>query len=242
MKKEVQIIYEDENVLAVNKPAGLVVHSDGKTEEITLVDWILKNYPEIKGVGESMELSDGTNIERPGIVHRLDRDTSGVILIAKNQETFLFLKRQFKEREIKKTYRTIVHGAFKEGRGTIDKPIGKSKKDFRRWSTGYDLRGTVRDAVTEYKVLCGSKEFSHIEVYPKTGRTHQIRVHMKAIQRPIVCDKLYSFKKECVLGLNRTALHALSIKFSLRDGVSIKVEAPLPLDFSNALEQIGCEI
>jgi len=240
MEKEVQIIYEDENVLAVNKPAGLVVHSDGKTEEPTLVDWILKNYPEIKGIGESMELSDGTDIERPGIVHRLDRDTSGVMLIAKNQETFLFLKRQFQEREIKKVYRAIVYGAFKESRGTIDKPIGKSKKDFRRWSTGRDLRGTIRDAVTEYRVLCGAEEFSHIEVYPKTGRTHQIRVHMKAIQRPIVCDRLYSPKKECVLGLNRMALHALSIKFSLRGGMSIKIEAPLPSDFSNALEQIGC--
>jgi len=241
MKKEIQIIYEDKDILAVNKPAGLIVHSDGKTKESTLVDWVLENYPEIKGVGENTELSNGTIIERPGIVHRLDRDTSGVILVVKNQETFLFLKRQFQEREIKKVYRAIVHGAFKESRGTIDKSIGKSKKDFRRWSVGRDLRGTVRDAVTEYKILCGTKEFSYIEVYPKTGRTHQIRVHMKAIQRPIICDKLYAPKKECIFELKRMALHALSIKFSLRGGVSMKVEAPIPEDFTRVLKQISLD-
>jgi len=240
-KEDIKIIYEDEDVLALNKPAGLVVHSDGKAKEPTLVDWVIKNYPEIKGVGEPMELSDGATIDRPGIVHRLDRETSGVILVAKNQETFLFLKRQFQDREIRKVYRAIVHGVFKEERGTIDKSIGRSKKDFRRWSTGSDVRGTAREAVTEYKVLCGSKEYSYIEIYPKTGRTHQIRVHMKAIQRPIVCDRLYSPKNECSVGMERVALHSLSINFSLRGGVNIKAESPIPEDFNTALGQIGCE-
>ena len=239
-KKEIQIIYEDENIVALNKPSGLVVHSDGKTKEETLVDWILEKYPEIKGVGEPVELPGGTVVDRPGIVHRLDRGTSGVIVIAKNQETFLFLKRQFKDRKIKKVYRAIVRGKFKEGRGTVDRPIGKNRKDFRVWSV-VNTRGTTRDAVTEYKVLCSFGDFSYIEVYPKTGRTHQIRVHMKSIQRPIVGDSLYSGSSENELGINRVALHAFSLTFSIRGGKEVKIEAELPDDFKKALSRIGAE-
>jgi len=239
MKKEIQIIYENKDIVAVNKPAGLVVHSDGRTKEPTLSDWVLEHYPETKNVGESIELSDGSEILKHGIVHRLDRETSGVILIAKNQDAFLFLKRQFQDRKIKKVYRAIVHGSFKEGRGTVDKPIGKSKKDFRRWAVA-GTRGILREAVTEYKALCGVKDFSYVEVYPKTGRTHQIRVHMKAIQHPVVCDRLYAPNKECELGMERVALHALSIDFFIRGGVEIKLEAPLPEDFKGALVKIGC--
>jgi 23S rRNA pseudouridine1911/1915/1917 synthase len=242
MKKEIQIIYEDENIIAVNKPAGLVVHSDGRTKEATLSDWVLENYPEACEVGEPIKLSDGSEILKHGIVHRLDRETSGVILVAKNQETFLFLKRQFQDRKINKVYRAVVYGSMKNVRGTVDKPIGKSKKDFRVWAVA-GTRGVLRDAVTEYKVLCVAKDFSYIEVYPKTGRTHQIRVHMKAIQHPVVCDRLYAPNKECGLGVNRVALHALSIDFSLRGGERIKIEAPLPEDLKMATEQLlGCEI
>jgi len=250
-KMDIQIIYEDDNMVAVNKPSGLVVHGDGKTAMETLSDWVIERYPETENVGEPIKLSDSSDIPKHGIVHRLDRETSGVMLVAKNQDTFLYLKRQFQERTIKKVYRAIVHGSFKERRGTVDKPIGKGKKDFRRWSTGTDARGTLRDAVTEYKVLCGTKDFSQIEVYPKTGRTHQIRVHMRAISHPVACDRLYAPKKECSLGLNRVALHALSIDFLLPDceqhsdrcrGVNMKLEAPIPEDFKQALGQIGCEI
>ena len=239
MKKEIQILYEDEDIVAVDKPAGLVVHSDGRTKEPTLSDWVLEHYPDTRDVGEPIELSGGGEIMKYGIVHRLDRETSGVILVAKNQDAFLFLKRQFQDRKIKKVYRAIVYGNFKESRGTVDKPIGKSKKDFRVWAVA-GTRGTLRDAVTEYKVLCGAKDFSYVEVYPKTGRTHQIRVHMKAIQRPVVCDRLYAPKNDCALGMERVALHALSIGFFLRGGVEIKVVAPLPEDFKTALRCIGC--
>jgi len=241
-KKDIEIIYEDDDVVAVNKPAGLVVHSDGRTVEPTLSDWILKKYPQTKNVGEPVVLASGNEITKHGIVHRLDRGTSGVMLVAKNQETFLFLKRQFQDRKIKKVYHAIVYGKFKEKRGTVDKPIGKSKSDFRRFAVGADARGMLREAITEYKVLCGTNEFSYVEVYPKTGRTHQIRVHLKSVQHPVVCDKLYAPKKECVHGLERTALHALSIDFFLRGNKRMKLEAPLPLDFKQALKDTGCEM
>jgi len=239
---EIQIIYEDEDIAAINKPAGLIVHSDGRTNEPTLSDWVLENYPQTKDVGEPVVLAGGSKISKHGIVHRLDRDTSGVMLVAKNQETFLFLKRQFQDRKIKKVYHAIAYGKFKEERGTIDKPIGKSKGDFRRFAVGADTRGVLRDATTEYKVLCGTNEFSYLEVYPKTGRTHQIRVHLRSVQHPVVCDKLYAPKKECAPGLERTALHALSVDFSLRGNKRMKLEAPLPLDFRSALKHMGCEM
>ena len=105
--KKVEIIYEDKDILVLNKPAGLIVHSDGKTKEATLVDWILKNYPKIKNVGEPTTLPNGEIIYRPGIVHRLDRETSGALVIAKNQKTFEFLKEQFKERSLEKRYEAI---------------------------------------------------------------------------------------------------------------------------------------
>ena len=240
MIKGIRIIFEDDNIVVVDKPAGLVVHSDGRTKEPTLADWVLENYSESENVGESIFLSDGREIKKYGIVHRLDRETSGVMIVAKNQDTFLFLKRQFQDRKIKKVYRAIVYGTLKQERGTVDKPIGKSKKDFRVWTTA-GVRGVLRDAVTEYKVLCKADGFSVIEIYPKTGRTHQIRVHMKAIGHEVLCDRLYAPKKECALGMERVALHALSIDFSLRGGVRMKIEASIPEDFKRALEQMGCK-
>ena len=150
MESEPLVIYEDDDVVAVNKPAGLVVHPDGKTNERTLVDWIREHYPETKDVGEPARLSDGSVVARPGIVHRLDRDTSGVLLIAKNTPAFLFLKEQFQERRIKKTYLALVYGALARKEGIVDAPIGKSGKDFRKWSAEKGARGTHREAVTEY--------------------------------------------------------------------------------------------
>jgi 23S rRNA pseudouridine1911/1915/1917 synthase len=235
---EIEIIYEDENIVAINKPAGLVVHSDGKTAEPTVADWVLKNYPDTKDVGESLVLSDGTIIKRPGIVHRLDRDTSGILLIAKNQESFSNLKEQFQNRTIQKSYRAFVYGEMKEIEGVIDRPIGRSASDFRKWSAQRGARGKMREAITEYKVLNKKDGFSYVEVNPKTGRTHQIRVHFKAINHEIVCDKLYASKKECVLGFERLALHAYSVEFNLLDGTKIKLEADLPKDFLIALKQM----
>lgn len=243
MPTDITILYEDNDVLAINKPAGLVVHPDGRTKEPTLADWLLEKYPSIHGVGETIPLTKGGVIEKWGIVHRIDRDTSGVLLVAKTQESFLNLKSQFQARTIKKSYRAIAHGVFKEPVGTIDKPIGRSTSDFRRWSAEYGARGELREAVTEYKVLGvgtaeGSK-LSYLEVNPHTGRTHQIRVHLKAVGHPILCDKLYAPKSPCVLGFDRTALHAFSIVFKGLDGVEHMAEAPIPGDFQAGLAEIG---
>lgn len=235
MQKEIEIIYEDKEVLAVNKPSGLIVHNDGKTDELSLANWVLDKYPEIKDVGESA-VYNGKEIIRSGIVHRLDRETSGVIVLAKTQKSFLNLKKQFQERKIEKIYNAFVYGTLKEETGIIDRPIGKSKSDFRKLSAQRGARGELRTALTYYKVLKSIEDFSFIEVKPKTGRTHQIRVHFKAINHPIVCDKLYAPKQKCELDFERLALHAKYLSFSLMDGEKITVEADLPKDFKKALE------
>lgn len=244
---EIPIIYEDENIVAINKPVGLVVHSarptseerrDGKTKEKTLVDWIMEKYPKIEDVGEPLVLSSGEIIKRPGIVHRLDRETSGVLVVVKNQEAFLFLKKQFQDRETQKSYRAFVYGEVKNDKGVIDRPIGRSSSDFRKWSAQRGARGKMREAITEYKVLARKGGFSYLELNPKTGRTHQLRVHLKAINYPIVCDNLYAPKQECALGFSRLALHAYSLELNLPDGKRIKLEADLPEDFQKAVSQI----
>ncbi|MCK4387107.1 MAG: RNA pseudouridine synthase, partial [Candidatus Pacebacteria bacterium] len=210
----------------------------GQASELNLCDWILENYPETENVGEPLILQDGTEIKRPGIVHRLDKETSGVLIIAKNQKAFLCLKKQFQNREIKKIYNTFVWGLVKNDEGVIDRPIGKSKKDFRLWSAQRGARGLMREAVTEYKVLRKTEAFSFLEINLKTGRTHQIRVHLKAVNHPVVGDKLYAPKREYVLGFKRLALHAKSIEFVLPNGEKIKTEAPLPQDFQDALDEV----
>lgn len=248
----IEILYEDNDVLAVNKPAGLVVHGDGKTEEPTLVDWILEKYPETKDVGEPGRNSKGEIIFRPGIVHRLDRETSGVLLIAKTQESFEFLKKQFQNHEVKKVYHAFVYGEMNpiradgrkrpisNGTGTdwhtIDRPIGRSTKDFRMWSAQRGARGEMREAVTDYKVLFKSDGYSFVEVYPKTGRTHQIRVHFKAINYPLVCDSLYAPNHQNTLGFERLALHSYQVTFTGLDGLSHTITAPYPDDFKSAIK------
>lgn len=240
---QIPILYEDDEVLAINKPAGLVVHADGRTTEPTLADLLLEKYPSIRGVGETIPLTLGGVIEKWGIVHRIDRDTSGVLLAAKTQESFLNLKSQFQARTIKKSYRTIAHGIFKEKNGTIDKSIGRSTSDFRRWSAEYGARGELRVAVTEYRVLgegeSEGNKLSYLEVNPHTGRTHQIRVHLKSVGHPILCDTLYAPKSPCLLGLGRMALHAYGIVFKGLDGAEHRAEAPLPEDFAQGLDRLG---
>lgn len=231
----INVLYEDGDVIVINKPAGLIVHSDGKRKEPALTDWVEKNYPGIKGVGEPITLSNSEMIERPGIVHRIDRETSGVMLIAKNQPAFSHLKKQFQDRAISKIYHAFVWGEMKNDEGIINRPIGRSKKDFRQWSAQRGARGTMREAVTHYRVIAKSGGFSFVEVIPKTGRTHQIRVHFKAVNHPLVADFLYALKKERALGFERLALHAYSIEFRLRDGNQMKVIAPYPEDFKRAL-------
>jgi len=242
----VEIIYEDENIVAVNKPAGLVVHPDGKTREYALTDWIMEHYPHIKEVGEPAEYN-GETVLRPGIVHRLDRETSGVLVIAKNQKAFAHLKEQFQGRTIRKTYYAFVYGSVKQDKGVIDRPIARSAKDFRLWSAQPGARGTAREAVTEYETEMRSESVSYLKLVPRTGRTHQLRVHLKAINHPIVCDRLYAparalradgAKRECILGFKRLALHAFCLELSLPGGSLLRLEAPLPEDFEKAIAKL----
>lgn len=231
----IEILYEDDGVVAVNKPAGLVVHSDGKTDEQSLVDWVVQKYPEIKNVGEPGRNADGEIIMRPGIVHRLDRDTSGVMLVAKTKDSFESLKKQFQNHEVKKTYHAFVFGEMKSEKGTVDRPIGRSSQDFRMWSAQRGARGEMREAVTDYKVLLKGSGYSFVEISPKTGRTHQIRVHFKAINYPLVADSMYAPKRENTLGFNRQALHSYRVEFKDLNGGSHEVVAPYPEDFTYAL-------
>ncbi|MBI5139782.1 RluA family pseudouridine synthase [Candidatus Nomurabacteria bacterium] len=228
---KIKILYEDPNILVIDKPSGISVHPDGRSNEKTITDWVLKKYPRMKNVGEPMG-----DIPRPGVVHRLDRDTSGVLVLAKNQKTYEFLKKQFQDREIKKVYHAIVSGNIKSDKGIINKPIGRSPKDFRRWLAGRGARGELREAITEYRVLKRLKNFTYLEVKPKTGRTHQIRVHMKYLSHPVVCDSLYNPDGLCPKGLKRMALHALSIEFKTPKGKKLKIEAPLPSEFKKMLK------
>ena len=241
--KEIKIIFENNEFLVVNKPGGLIVHGDGKSSEYTLADWLLENYPEIENVGESWTDDKGNKIPRPGIVHRLDKETSGVLLIAKNQETFLKLKELFMSRKVQKEYRALVYGGFKEDKkeGTIEKKIGRSK-NFGKFEVEPFARGTLREALTFYKVLAQTgqdqnKDFAYLALFPKTGRTHQLRVHLKSIHHPIICDKLYAPKKDCALGFKRLALHAYKISFEL-DGKLFEFEAELPRDFRHSIDTI----
>ena len=238
-----EIIFEDEHIAVINKPDGLIVHSDGRTEEPTLVDWIRKQYPQTEGVGEDWISPQGEVVPRPGIVHRLDRTTSGVMVIAKTQEGFLHLKGQFQDRTIRKVYDALVYGHPKENDGVIEMEIGRTKKKPRKWIAQF-AHGTKRAAITHWRVLGRftdpetGEAVSHMEVEPKTGRTHQIRVHLKAIHHPIVCDHLYAEKRSCLGGLERPALHARSLTLMLVGGEERAFEAPPAEDFSSALEHL----
>lgn len=236
---EPTIIFETKDYLILNKPSGLLVHGDGKRKDPTLVDWLLSKYPEIKGIGDG-DIFDEEVVARSGIVHRLDEQTSGVIVIAKNQKTFLYFKKLFMERNIQKEYHAFVWGSFKETEGTINEPIGRNKNDFRKRHAGRGIRGESKDAVTKWKVISQFQDeqdqsFSFIELSPKTGRTHQIRVHMKYLQRPIVSDHLYAPTKMDALGFARVALHARSISFLDQNDQKVTAEAPYPEDFESAI-------
>jgi len=259
---KIKILFEDKNVLVIDKPAGIMVHPDGKNKTKTICDWLLLNYPSIKNVGEPfiVERTGGKKekIPRPGIVHRLDKETSGVLLVAKNQKSFLSLKEQFQNHRVKKTYRAFVYGYVSDPkaslatgkRGVINVPIGRSQKDIRAYTAGRGAREPLKDAITEYIILNKftdtkiadkkdevNHQYTYIEAYPKTGRTHQIRVHMRYINHPIVSDPIYRGNKEMVLGMKRLALHASSVSFSLLSGVVMFVESPLPTDFKEVIKK-----
>ena len=212
-----KIIFEDDSVAVVNKPSGMIVYPDGKHEYPALSHWLEKKYGE-----------GGFHF-----VHRLDRETSGVLVVAKTQEAHAFLKEQFQDREVKKVYRAFVHGALKEERGTIERAIG-SARGGRGPRSATRPHGVQREASTTWRRIDNGAGAAYIEAFPKTGRTHQIRVHCAAIQHPIIADVLYGPGRPALLGFKRLALHALSVTITLPSGKEKTFAAPLPADFLKA--------
>lgn len=242
-----EIIYADDDIIVINKPSGISVHgSDARTLELkvpvsggsvagaTVVDFLLEKFPEIAGVGDDPV--------RPGIVHRLDRDTSGVMVIARNQKSFHALKEIFQKRRAEKIYYAIVCGVPAKREGVIDFSIGRlaSNPTMRGAAVGRAVMRGSRDALTHYRVLKAGDTYSLVELRPKTGRMHQLRVHMKAIGNPIACDTKYGGKKvRCPVGAGRQLLHARSLSFSFPEGRRLSFEAEPPDDFSRALKALG---
>lgn len=216
---DLPILYEDADVVAVAKPAGLITHSDGRTQEETAEEWFIKTYGNTGG----------------GYVHRLDRDTSGVLVFAKNSAAYEFLRKAFHDREVKKSYLAFVYGAPKEKSGVIDFDIGRSRQDFRLRSAQPKAKGRLREALTRYEVLAETEGYALLKMTPETGRTHQIRVHLKAIHHPIICDPLYAPNHAPALGVSRLALHAYQIDLPLPSGKRVEITAPIPPDLVPAL-------
>lgn len=230
-----EIIYENADFLAINKPAGLLVHKTQRQEnehETTLVDNLKLAKKGSVGVGDDPET-------RPGIVHRLDKDTSGVIIVAKTNEFFEYFKNILKNHEAKKTYLALVYGKLAT-QGIIDKPIGLKPGTVRRTTRGKNMK-MIKDAVTEYIPLEIFKKdgeyYTLIHAYPQTGRTHQIRVHLASIAHPIVGDGLYG-KKNHTIDIPRHFLHAESIEFKAKSGERLKISAPLPPELENVLKYL----
>jgi 23S rRNA pseudouridine1911/1915/1917 synthase len=240
-----KIIFQDKDFIIVDKPVGIPVHAGIGTEnpsassrkaswaEKTLVDFLVEKFPEIKSVGDSSEL-------RPGIVHRLDRETSGVLVVARNQEAFNYLKDLFKKREVEKKYLVLVHGRLKNKEGKIEGEMGRSRRDFRKQSF---VRGKIkvrkgRYSLTYYRVLKEWSDYSLLEVFPKTGRMHQIRIHLHSLGYPVVGDLKYTFKKYKKQSYPRMFLHAREISFRDQKGKRRKFISPLPQEMKDFLGRI----
>lgn len=225
------IAYEDKDILIINKPAGLLVHPTLSQKRHTLVNALIARYPDIKNVGESPL--------RPGIVHRLDKDTSGLMLVAKNQPAFEFLKEQFLKRKVTKKYLALVEGVLAQKEGVIEYDIRPSKQNrLRKVAIKKDepQKKSRRTAKTDYKVRqIIDNKFTLLEVSPLTGRTHQIRVHLAAIGHPVVGDKMYGSKRK----IKRQFLHAYYLKFTAPNGAPLALEADLPDDLQSVLSQIA---
>ena len=247
---EPKIIFENDDFVVVDKPAGLMVHAvkvnatrvrnahEQRPHEPTLTEWLVARWPAIAAVGDDPVL-------RPGIVHRLDKGTSGVMVVAKTQASFEALKALFQSHEMRKTYAAFVFGIPKEEKGTIDRPIGIKNGTLKR---SVHATTMAKEAITEYEVkkkfpmpdAKPQEGFALLDVHPKTGRTHQIRVHLASIGHPIVGDPLYGPRRAAeAAGLSapRLMLHAESLEFSDGAGNRFMFEAPLPPDFIEVIHR-----
>ncbi|MDD4931549.1 MAG: RluA family pseudouridine synthase [Candidatus Colwellbacteria bacterium] len=234
--EEMKVTYESPDFLIVDKPAGMIVHrvkgATGDREGARyLTDALILQYPELSKVGDDPEW-------RPGIVHRLDKDTSGVMVIPRTQEYFEYLKKLFQEKKVHKTYKALVYGVIKDDFGTINRPIGLKGGTTKRTVHGGKM---IKEAVTDYRVLERYDDFTLVEVMPQTGRTHQIRVHLAFLGYPIVGDTLYGGKKQkkSLLAAGRQFLHAYSIEFDPTPGHRATFVSELPEDLSGILAKLA---
>jgi 23S rRNA pseudouridine1911/1915/1917 synthase len=230
-----QIHYEDPDLAVIEKPAGLVVHPGSGVRSGTLVHALLYHF---------QNLSDAGGEGRPGIVHRLDKQTSGLLIVAKNNKTHALLGKMFEERQIEKTYLALVHGKMNRSEGRIDTPIARHSTIRTRMATGTRLQKGGRTALTDYKVIEGLRDFSLLEVQLHTGRTHQIRVHLSAFGHPVVGDDVYGERafKDFVKRygpFQRYFLHAGRLRFTHPyTGEELEFHSPLPLELQKVLECI----
>lgn len=222
------IIFEDGDLLVVNKAAGMVVHPSAGHTTGTLVHAILAHTPDLQGVG---------GVKRPGIVHRLDKETSGLIVIAKNDPAHQFLQKQFKKRRVEKTYIALVESHPPTPTGRVEAAIARDPSHRQRMAVVSDDRG--RMAVSVYKTLRSFENHTLLEINILTGRTHQIRLHLAFLNCPVVGDRVYGFKKPSIPA-NRHFLHAHRLVIDLPDGrEKVQFQAPLPTDFQAAIERLS---
>ena len=223
------IIYEDEDMLVINKEKGIVVHPGNGNPDGTLANAVMaKCKGSLSGIGGKI---------RPGIVHRIDKDTSGLIIVAKNDTAHLNLSKQIQDRKVKKTYIALVRGVIKENEATINMPIGRSSKDRKKMAVTKD----GKEAITHFKVLKRYNGFTLLEVKIETGRTHQIRVHLSEIGYPVVGDEVYSNGKN-PFGVKGQMLHAEKLELKHpRTGKDLTFEAPVPKYFANIINQLEKE-
>lgn len=223
------ILYEDQDVLLVNKPKGMVVHPAAGHTSHTLVNGLMYHC---RG-----QLSGINGVMRPGIVHRIDMDTTGVLIVCKNDMAHSSIAAQLKEHSVTRRYQAIVHGVLKEDSSTIEGPIGRHPVDRKKMSINYN---NGKPAVTHYRVLSRLKQFTHVECRLETGRTHQIRVHMASIQHPLLGDLVYGPARCPVNGLQGQTLHAGVLGFiHPRTGEYMEFSAPLPDYFKHLLDTLA---